>query len=351
MEKLGHSPKHGFALLLTMSILMVLSIALIQIFENRSLEVAQLDNSTQQFKAESVARSVFRVLLGAIHERGLYQVVSANRQYQKFGFSTDVADLGVLTDLLIQPVDFRFELNQKFKGDASDRETVFKNMLILCQKENESQDTGETYFELNDRDVYGIVSAINDWRDDDSDPYPDYGEGIEFYGSVEYPFEVKNSPFDFLSEIKLIPGINQLKLSDFIIKKYFRVVGNGRIPDEFININLGLEGEIVQFLNRYDGVSKYETAVANALEIEEIILRNPGNQTDPYFKNTSDFFKALEQEGVILEEEKKLFKVQSKYVEIKYIILVDQYQLGIYSLIELNNDGKNGIIIHTFSIN
>ena len=330
---------------------MVLSIALIQIFENRSMEVAQLENSTQQFEAESVARSVFRVLLGEIHEKGLYQVVTFNRKVQKLGISNDVLGMAILTDLSIEPIDFQFELNQRFKADVSDRETIFKNVLVQCQTENESQDTMETYFELNDRDIYSIVSAINDWRDDDSDPYVEYGEGIEYYGDEAYPFEVKNSPFDFLSEIKLIPSINQLKLPDFIIKKYFRVVGNGRTPDESLNINLGLEGEIVRFLNRYDNVSKYERVAANASQIEELILRTPGKLMDPYFNNTSDFFKELEQEGLILEdEEKKLFKVQSKYVEIKYTLMIDQYQLGVYSLVELNNDGKDGITIHTFSM-
>ena len=340
---------------------MVLSIALIQIFEDRSLEVAQLENSTQQFKAESVARSVFRVLLGTIHEMGLYQVVSTNRPYQKLGFSTDVIDLAVLTDLSIEPIDYRFDLNQKFKGDDSERELVFKNILIQCQLENKDQET-ESYFDLMDQDVFRIISAINDWMDYDSEAYDIYGEGIELYGETEYPFEIKNRRFDFLSEIKMIPSVNQLKLSDYIVKKHFRVSDNSS-PKEFININLAEKDTIIAFFKRFEDVSDYETIVANAEQIADSIIQDrtdppkpPKYSTDKDIYSTKSTFREEMEEDTLYalftEQEKKVFNTKSTFVEIKYTIMVDHYQLSVNSLIKLGtNDGKDRIIIHTFSMN
>ena len=359
MFKLAQNQNKGFALIMTMSILMVLSIALIQIFEDRSLEVAQLENSTQQFKTESLARSVFKVLIATINDKGFYWVVTANRRYKEFGVSIDVIGQGTLADLSIQPIDSRFDLNQRFKNDESGREIIFKNILIQCQLENDTQET-ESYFELNDRDVYKVVSAINDWRDDDTEPYDEYGEGVEYYGAMENPFEIKNSSFDYVSEIKLIPNFNQLKISDYILKKYFRV-SNLRTPDEFININLISKGEgdeVVNFLKRYDSVSKYEIVAANAKHISEFLIQNAASQPldsggipKQAYTDVNDFFKDMETEGLLFSEaEKKLFKTKSKYVAVKYAILVDQYQLRVNSLIELTGK-KGGIKIHTFSMN
>lgn len=359
MYKLTLNQHKGFALIMTMSILMVLSIALIQIFEDRSLEVAQQENSTQQFKAESLARSVFKVLLATIKDKGFYWVVTANRRYQEFGISIDLIEQGTLADLSIQPIDSRFDLNQRFKNDDSGREIIFKNILIQCQLENNTQET-ETYFELNDQDVYKVISAINDWRDDDEELYDEYGEGSEYYSAMENPFEIKNSSLDYVSEIKVIPSVNQLKFSDYIIKKYFRV-SSLRTPDEFININLVSKeevDEVFSFLTRYNDVPTYETVVANAERIVALLVQKNAEPSNGYkdglpiesYQDTKGFFKEMEQEGVLFSETgKKLFKTESKFVTVKYTILVDQYQLRVDSLIELSG-AKGGIKIHTFSM-
>lgn len=362
MEKITGASKKGFALLLTMSILMVLSIALIKIFEDRSLEVAHLENSTQQFKAESVARSVFRVLLTAIKEKGLYPVFRASKSIPA-GIPINVIDQGSFSELSIQPIDHRFHLNDLFQAKDPDRATIFKNVLIQCQQENNIEED-ETYFELNEQDVFGIISAINDWRDEDSEPDEEYMDGIEYYGFEKHPFEIKNSSFDYISEIKLIPRIARLNISDFILKKYFRVSEDRNLED-FLDINLKSKEEIIQFLKRYDDVLDFETVVANAEVIADIITQNTDSPTDPKYSISEDISSAtgqfrteMEQEGFwpgFTDKEVALFKVQTNYIELRYKISVDRYQLSVYALLKINYSNQKGDIanfdIYTFSMN
>ncbi len=56
----------GIALIMTLSIILFMSIALMRTFENRNVEVALLENTIRRFQAESISRSVLRAILIAI---------------------------------------------------------------------------------------------------------------------------------------------------------------------------------------------------------------------------------------------------------------------------------------------
>ena len=117
-------PRSGVALLISLSIVTLLSIALMSAFENRTVEVAHLENSLERFQAETLSRSVLRATLLAIKQQGLVNIVKNKQAWQNLPIPIQNGTFQIQE---IQPIDHLFNLNTRFRmGD--ERSTIFGHL-------------------------------------------------------------------------------------------------------------------------------------------------------------------------------------------------------------------------------
>ncbi|MBU3915159.1 hypothetical protein KKA14_06455, partial [bacterium] len=112
MTNKGNLSGRGVALLMSLSIILLLSIALMKTFESRSVEVAHLENSLQRFQAETLSRSIYRAILIAIKTKGLVSIVQNKKSWFGIPFPLQETQYFQLNE--IRPIDHCFNLNWKF---------------------------------------------------------------------------------------------------------------------------------------------------------------------------------------------------------------------------------------------
>ncbi len=344
--------RSGVAMIVTLTILLMLSVALMKTFESRSVEVAHLSNDIHRFQAESLARSLFRATLSSIQQEGLFSVQNVLSLMTK-GENSFPFENGFCSDFTLTPIDYRFNLNKLFSPQTPDHAIIFFNIIqdILAQ----SADENRAAFNLSDYDIFPVLSAINDWRDTDDFPDEEYQEGIEQYPLDELAFEVKNSSFDVLSELKLIPRFKDLNLTDHELHSFFRVKG----AEEFIDINLASQNEIVNFLSLYREVEGYETVYDYRNEIAEVAKQDIPLSGEPKYpltvdtKNSSSQWRQdLESINIITltSNEQDLFKAKTNHLEISYVVTVGNINLRLNSIVKLNYSSDEEDKIERFDI-
>ncbi|NQU63647.1 MAG: hypothetical protein HQ517_05105, partial [SAR324 cluster bacterium] len=236
----------GVALLMSLSVILLLSITLMKTFEKRSVEVAHLGNNLDRFQTESLSRSVFKVILISIKERGLGTLLG-NQGYWK-GIDFPIAN-GTFRILEVSPIDYRYNLNKKIKIDDPHIK-IFSNLVTLYRESVERSDY------LSEENIFEALSATIDWADRDQEMDEIFRYDSEQYYREEPSFSVKNRDFERLSEVKLLSAFRTLGMTNDYIEKNFRVMGQF---DEYIDVNLIEKDQIEQFLMRYQGVEKFAT--------------------------------------------------------------------------------------------
>ena len=203
--ELRKDPKNslrGVALLLTLSMIVILSIALAKVYEERSVEVAHLGNSLRQTRVELLARSVFRTILSAIKDQGL---IAVNYSLTQIPDHAPIPfDDGLFTKPVITSVDSNFLLNSRAFKPGTPEAQIFTNLIVGILNEQSNGDVSTAQ-----PDVEPLLSAINDWTDENVIPDEHFFYGGEIYPTEEPPFSVKNRLFDSLPEIKLLPRVSQ----------------------------------------------------------------------------------------------------------------------------------------------
>ncbi|MBT3225305.1 MAG: hypothetical protein HOE30_06210 [Deltaproteobacteria bacterium] len=341
VSKLAHRGRQdhqrGVALLISLSVILLLSIALMKNFEKRSIEVAHLGNNLERFQAESLSRSVFKVILISIKEQGLIALLGNRSYWQGIDFSLGN---GFFRIQEVTPIDHRFNLNQRIGDGVAPRVTVFKNMVRINRKLLGGYDdpSGENENEA--------LSAINDWVDRDQDMDKVFLYDAEQYYREEPSFSVKNREFDRLSEVRLLPAFRVLGITAEYLENNFRVLGE---YDEYIDINLNREKEIKDFLNRYENVAGYPNVFERQNEIWKLIeeqqisespnlLSGPSEVKTPFpAKDFGRIWKdALIAAGVNLEDkELSLFKPNSKNLFIRFRVQVGKATVNIRSTVRV----------------
>lgn len=342
------SPKSGVALLISLSIVTLLSIALMTAFENRTVEVAHLENSLERFQAEALSRSVLRATLLAIRQQGLAIIVKNKQTWQNLPIPIQNGSFKIQE---IQPIDHLFNLSKKFRL-GSPEVTVFKNIV---KKFHRDDNYATAAF-----DEEQVLSAINDWTDVDQEPDEEFLYGFEQYPFEEPAYEVKNRPFDLLSELKLIPAFRKLNLSDKYVAENFRVIDSR----EYLNINLAENEEVYSFLDRFDDVEGYEMISTYRDELAAAIA---GSESDLlpglvaksrflpplYQRYQSDWEMALGDEIAkkLTQREKELFDLKTDHLRIRYRISVGRVNLDVESLVKVEYlKPKEGLEIKEFRI-
>ncbi len=328
----------GVALLMSLSVVLLLSIALMKTFEKRSLEVAHLGHNLDRFQAENLLRSGLKLILFSIKKAGLVTVNVYLEQLKQIEFPVGNGTMKIQE---ITPVDHRFNLNKKI-GQNDPRVSVFRNMVSI------SKAASNEYNYLSGDSANEALSAIIDWTDTN-----DTRDEVFLYDSEQYPqeepaFSVKNREFDRLSEVRLLPAFRNLGFKPEFLEQNFRVTKGGG-SEESIDVNLSREADMRLFLKRYKDVDGYSNVSANQEEILRLIMAERSAQSgnmsagftpvDPAFP-VKDFTRRwndqLVAEGFNLKEaEKKLFKPSSTYLFIHYQVNVGRVTLNIRSMVEV----------------
>ena len=328
--KSGLKSPPGVALLMTLSIITLLSITLMSAFEYRTVEIVHLENNLERFQAETLSRSAFRAILLGIQAQGLVVTVKNKDALNLFLQSVPLFRNGGIYLEEIKPIDHLFNLNTKFDSKLV-RAIVFGNLVQNLLKEHTDR------HEIFEEEIHSAISALIDFTDNNQE-----GDELFLYDFEQYPheepaYEVKNRPFDRISEVKLIVPFRNLKLSQEDIQKAFRIHGG----KEYIDINLAEEEEVIRFLENYENVEGFEAVYDFredlAKRIAEADSENSPTQiiaptrfTPPtYRRGNSKWERALGTDllSKLSPKEKDLFSIKTEHIRLLYRTTVGRVNL------------------------
>jgi len=355
-QKWTMSRRPGVALLMSLSIIMLLSIALMSAFESRTVEVVHLENSLERFQAETLSRSVFRAVLLVIKERGLVFIVKNKQVWQ--GIPVPIQN-GTFQIQAVEPIDHLFDLNTKFRMD-DDRTAIFWKLI----KNHRVDDTNPN--EVYIQDIYPAISAINDWTDTNQERDQAYVYDYEQYPYADPEFEVKNRPFDRLSEVRLLEPFAKFNISEQYLKSNFRVFKG----DEYLDVNLADENTVLDYLERFEEVEGFEKIYDSRLEIAGMIARSgdEGGQESslqitpkyypPYQKKVGNSDWEDEIEDIVSsfdswekEAFMRLFNIRTDHLRIRYRTTVGRVNLDAEVIVKVGYlDLKKSLEIKEFTI-
>jgi len=333
----------GVALLMSLTVVLLLSVALMKTFEKRSVEVAQLGHNLDRFQAENLSRSGLKLILVAIKQAGLVTFNTYLDQIKQMGFP--VGD-GTVTILEVTPIDYRFDLNRVIRRYDDLRIQVFKNMV------NMSKEGSNEFNYLSGESTHEALSAIIDWTDSNDMDDTVFHFSAEQYPQAEPGYKVKNTGFDRLSELNLLPAFQSLGFTRDYLEANFRVVtGTDSTLSEYIDVNLTRLPDIERVLRRYEDMDKYANLFERRDEILDLIQKTreeAGNNSSSGFKESTTPFPAknfgrtwsqeLETKGIRLTKDEvnlKLFQHFTEHLFVHYQINVGTVTLNIRSMIKV----------------
>ncbi|OGG97018.1 MAG: hypothetical protein A2508_07085 [Candidatus Lambdaproteobacteria bacterium RIFOXYD12_FULL_49_8] len=311
--------RRGMALLMTLTILLVLSLALTKSFEDRALEQRHLSASLAQFQLENLARSVVRGLIQAFRVHGFWEVTRSKQGLALIpaGAVVPLGEAGI-SDISITSLDHLFNLKNRFKP-LSVQAKVFDKTLTSIYAARQTQSFG-----VNPEEV---MSALNDFQDPDSDPDEYFPYGAEQYPQAHPAFKVKNAPFDLLSEVKVLPAFALLGLSQKELEDHFRVSGP---LESRLDVNMAKPEEIAAFLDQWSGLGEpYQNLERLKAPLLEILSQKDKNGFQPFFdepfvsRGNSVFEQELEARGLmgqISAAELDLFSGVTKLALIRFTL-------------------------------
>ncbi len=354
--------QQGVALLMTLSIIMILSIALMKTFENRSVETAHLANSLQRFQAETLSRSIFRAVLISIKTKQLLFVIKNTDSWK--GVPIPIRNNQYFQINKIEPLDHLFNLNRRFRPDDP-WPRVFLNMINGFRDENDPLN-----IPLEIEDINPVLSAINDWIDWDSEPDDQFGYSYEEYQEMTPEFLVKNRGLDRLSEAKLIPPFKELGLTHDEIRSNFRVFLIDKSSEkQFIDVNLATEDEMIAFLEFFKDVDvdkfpnlydkRAEIAALLTTRDEELgydeltagVFEPKPRFPHPIEKTNSRWRKRLNDENITLNgDEHELFSGRTKHLLISYSLAVGDVIVTTEAIVEIIYASEKDTRINGFNV-
>jgi len=348
----------GVALIMALSVIMLLSVALMKSFENRTIETVHLENSLQRFQAETLSRSVLRAILIAIRSKGLLFFTVNKSSWQNVPIP--LSETQYFQIQTIDSMDHLFNLNSRFNfKDDNPWPTVFNNLInnYLLSRDPLAND-----YDKDDSDQ--ILLAFNDWSDTDSLQQIEARDNYEEYPDANPEFQVKNRAFDRLSEIRLIPAFRDLGIAHSDIRQRFRIypIDSNDSSRQTVDINLVSVGnsmdstnDIMKFLDQFKNTIKYPNIVEKWTDITKILadrdkelkgddgivdLQNP----TPRYLGKKIFLKDLEQANIELNaDEKNLFSIKTYLLSIRFSLTVLRTSIATEAVVRLEYADKLAI--------
>ena len=197
----------GIALIITLSIMVLLTVALSQTFQDTALEIKMVKHEENIFTVQQMNRSLFRAFLMAIKSFGPNKV----RKFIVEALPADVpvpitndeeADDGYFQNPKILSLDHYYVLNtvahDRGAGDV-DRDILIN---ILSKKISSNLPTS-TY--------YSFIGSLADFIDqDEKEINKNFLIGQENYVNQEIDFIIKNNYFDVITELRILPKLHEL---------------------------------------------------------------------------------------------------------------------------------------------
>ncbi|MDT8446027.1 MAG: hypothetical protein RRB13_03890 [bacterium] len=329
----------GMALLLTLTLLLILSIALAKSFEDRALERRHLEAQEAKFQMENTARSVLRGLIQVLRSVGYWQVAVGPMGLKRIpaGAVVPLGEGGV-SNLTITPMDQRFNLSGRYDADDRAKAKLFEATLGSIYRQRE-----QTTYPAN---VEEVIGAISDFEDTDQDPASVYG--VEQYPQSHPAFQVKNAELDQLSEVKVIPAFQRLGLTQRELEQNFRVLGD---PLPSLDVNSASKEEIVRFIEQYSEVGAPFLNLSRLKDdLVEILSKKDKLGLGPYFdhpfvkRGQSVFERELAARGLgeqMSEREKGLFKAVPDLLEIRYNVHYGEFVRQVTAQLSLEWGGQS----------
>lgn len=359
--------RSGMVLLLALTVILLMSVALMKAFENKTIEVAHLRNNAQTFQAETLSRSVLKVILLILKENNLVRVIGNRSLWEGQIFPLEGVASGFFEITELRPMDHLFNLNRKIStANGPARSTEFNNLVNILKKEIDVDSLA-----ISSGETEEALSAMIDFTDVDIDMDSVFMYDHESYPGEEPEFEVKNQLLDRVSEIKLIPAVKALGILDTErYKDYFRASGDS--SQETIDVNLAQPGEIESFLARFEGIPEYAEVYDQRGRIDAIATEtdettpeenliagiknlNPRFPVSGFNRQNSLWLESLRTAGINLNQnEIKLFKPTTEYLRIRYSLYVGEVRQLAEALIQLryaqNKHVIQGITVISFDV-
>ncbi|MFI5400128.1 MAG: general secretion pathway protein GspK [SAR324 cluster bacterium] len=311
----------GVALLLALTIVVVLTAFLSELFFDTGMETRAVANFRDSDQAQALARSAFKAMEVALKTESEQTLQFGTTQLNALlQVSAAPFEEGLLTRMQVTSLDGLYNVNQLGQvrpGTSQDtlRWALFRNAIAAIPLPNDAE--GQPLPALSERQVAALYSALVDWIDADDSEYVALGApGAErrAYGNDNPEYDIKNGPLDRLEEMRLVRGFAPAHLPWAEIEKRFTAlpagVSTGGLIGEKLDVNLATRNEIARFLTEraVDDAKVLEDAslgpawknvnslAAGADAIAAAIV--PEGFQRPYFKDTTALQTALAAAGV-----------------------------------------------------
>ena len=329
----------GMALLMTLSILLILSLALAKSFEDRALERRHLEATRSRFLLENLSRSVVRGLVQVMRQAGYWELVGSPQGIKRFppGVIVPLSEESGISNLSIRSLDHLYNLRQIYKPASPQAKLLEQTLNRIYAGRTEQS------FVPNPEEV---MSAINDYQDPDPDPDQHFPYGAEQYPQAHPAFGVKNAQFDVLSEVKVLPSFVRLGLTQKELEQNFRVIGD---LESHLEVNNATKEEISAFLDRYAGVGEpYPNIGRLKSELLEVLSRKDPTGLEPSFdhpfeRRGSVFEQEMANRGLfdqLTVAEKGLFVGVPRLVEVRFTLHYGSLSRQVVSQMLLQFGGK-----------
>lgn len=356
----------GVALLLALTIVVVLTAFLSELFFDTGMETRSVANFRDSDQAQALARSAFKAMEVALKTESEQTLQFGTTQLDALlQVSAAPFEEGLLTRMQVTSLDGLFnvnELGQQRPGSSQDtlRWALFRNAIAAIPMPNDAE--GQPLPALSERQAAALYSALVDWIDTDDNEYVALGApGAErrAYGNDNPEYDIKNAPLDRLEEMRLVRGFAPAHLPWAEIEKRFSALPatppTGQLIPEKLDVNLATREEISRFLRERNvqdaqvlGDATLGAAQGNVNElaaaadaIAAAIVPDSGER--PYFKDTTALQTALSAAGITTQGGPvtastlgQVFSTCSKYLRVQASVDVHGTVSTLDALMQVN---------------
>ena len=382
----------GIALLITLVIIALLAVYMTEFSFDTHLETRGIRNFQASFKARNAVKSLFKATLvglqgglnGEVSEKDFFDQISppSLRVYSLLtpskpekiegiqlllpGLAKSFPNVSFYTPY-IRPIDHLFNLNRINSKIAPEKakdlilKNEFTNILSKYSKtQSIESNQNQSSANLSLESIQTLYASIYDWSDKNAE-IDYFDSNIEGHIQIDdTEWEVKNAPFDKLSEIMLLqsklfeegyfefqipydsqkPGENSWNQSFTVYpvgKKEGQPFGDPRI-----NVNLGDGDDIQQFLERFSnpGVNasdKEQQYLNRAADIASV-LKPDFSQDAPGFKSMNDIKTRLRSDlstSDLNDYHNNYFILWSNWYDIHLVTEIENVKSEVRAVVEV----------------
>ena len=364
----------GVALLMALTLVLVLSTFLSELFFSTGLELRAMQTFKSAQQARSLAKSAFKALqIGLMGDEAAFM-----QGYRRIQDLLRVAALplenGLLLELTVQPLDGLYNLNELagLRPDSPKniaRWYLFRNIVTAMAIPAETE--GGVPGTVTEAQAAQLYAALFDWMDSDDAEYAEFvglrGAEADSYFDVQPDYAIKNASLDRLSEITLVRGIRESGIPWEAWKEKFAAIPSGGSDyfPERLNVNVADREQIIAYLRTRwipldelgEGAGaaiddqKAINAYANNAEVIAYTLI-PENEERPVY-DQPQLQEALTLPGLIPRYAGKLFTVVSSYYRIALTTEVDGISATLRAVLHVprHGGGATGTEVLWFTLN